>query len=148
MTLASQLCGGTHEAGAGSRGSRKAFQGFSGHASESRAPKKQISKNKDRDIPCKLPYNEAQEGRDIPIQCLCLRAFGVPKRESCVQSAVTCGWAKPPVPHGLTRESGLGSVREAGARHRESQTQHGLSNSRDCGHLCAVLAQDSCQLAT
>ena len=37
-----------------------------------RAPKKHISKNKDRDIPYKPPYNEAQQGRDVPIKCLCL----------------------------------------------------------------------------
>ena len=44
-----------------------------------RPPKKHISKSKDRDIPYTPPYNEAQQGRDIPIRCLCLCAFWVPK---------------------------------------------------------------------
>ena len=30
------------------------------------------------DIPYKPPYKEAQQGRDIPITCLCLCPFGVP----------------------------------------------------------------------
>ena len=40
-----------------------------------------IRKNEGRDIPYKPPYNEAQEGRDIPIKYLCLChlcPFGVP----------------------------------------------------------------------
>ena len=40
-----------------------------------KGPKKHISKNKDRDIPYKHPYNEAPEGKDIPIKSLCLCAF-------------------------------------------------------------------------
>ena len=43
-----------------------------------KAPKKYISKSKDRDIPYKPPYNEAQQARDIPIKCFCLCAFWVP----------------------------------------------------------------------
>ena len=34
--------------------------------SPSRAPKKHISTNMDRDIPCNPPYNEAQSGRISP----------------------------------------------------------------------------------
>ena len=44
-----------------------------------RAPKKHISKKEDRDVPYKSPYNDAQYGRDIPLKCLCLCAFWVPK---------------------------------------------------------------------
>ena len=40
-----------------------------------RAPKTHISKNKDRAVPYKSPYNEAQQGRDILTKCLCLGAF-------------------------------------------------------------------------
>ena len=34
---------------------------------------------KDRDIPYKPTYNEAPEGRDIPITCFCLCPFWVPE---------------------------------------------------------------------
>ena len=71
-----------------------------------------------------------------------------------LRERVVCKVPSPAV--GLSRPSPMvspgnrGSARSAKLvrDNAESQTQHGLSNSRDCGHLCAVLAQDSCQLST